>query len=105
VHERPADPWSLAAMADAAAMSRSAFADRFRSLAGEPPGAYVTRVRLDRARRLLQSTDATVADVADRVGYGSSEALSRAFKARYGVAPSAVRPRPESNDAHAVADT
>jgi AraC-like DNA-binding protein len=91
VNERPADPWRLKTLSDAAAMSRSAFAERFRALVGEPPGAYVTRVRLDRARRLLQSTDATVADIAARVGYGSEESLSRAFKSRFGEAPSVMR--------------
>jgi len=88
--------WTLVELADAAAMSRSAFAERFRSLVGEPPGGYVTRVRLDRARRLLRSTNATVADVAARVGYGSEESLSRAFKVRFGVAPSHVRRLPGS---------
>ena len=91
VQNRPAERWTLPSLADAAAMSRSAFAERFRAVVGEPPGAYVTRVRLDRARHLLRATDATVADVAARVGYGSEESLSRAFKVRFGVAPSVMR--------------
>ena len=91
VQNRPAERWTLPSLADAAAMSRSAFAERFRAVVGEPPGAYVTRVRLDRARHLLRATDATVADVAAGVGYGSEESLSRAFKARFGVAPSVMR--------------
>lgn len=91
VNARPAAGWTLVTLAAAASMSRSAFAERFRSLMGEPPGAYVARVRLDRARRLLVSTDATLADIAARVGYGSEQSLSRAFKTRFGVAPSVLR--------------
>jgi AraC-like DNA-binding protein len=54
---------------------------------------YLTELRLTRAARLLRSTDATVADVARSVGYGSEETLSRAFKAWFGEAPSILRAR------------
>jgi AraC-like DNA-binding protein len=91
IHEDPAAHWTLASLADEAAMSRSAFAARFHALVGEPPGTYLSRTRLDLAERLLRTSDATVADVARRVGYASEEALSRAFKARKGHSPSAVR--------------
>jgi AraC-like DNA-binding protein len=74
-------------------MSRSAFSDRFRVLVGEAPMRYLTKLRLARAARLLRSTDATLADVARSVGYGSEEALSRAFKVRVGEAPSVFRTR------------
>jgi transcriptional regulator GlxA family with amidase domain len=77
-------------------MSRSAFSERFRSLVGEPPIRYLTELRLTRAARLLRTSDATVADVARTVGYGSEEALSRAFKSRYGEAPSVFRSRARS---------
>jgi AraC-like DNA-binding protein len=72
-------------------MSRSAFSDRFRMLVGQAPMRYVTELRLSRAARMLRSTDATIADVARSVGYGSEDALSRAFKARFGEAPSVFR--------------
>jgi AraC-like DNA-binding protein len=93
VQERPEAAWTLASLAAVATMSRSAFADRFRSVMGEPPVAYVRRLRLQRAERLLRTSDATLADIASRVGYAAPESLSRAFKARYGVAPSAIRRR------------
>jgi AraC-like DNA-binding protein len=99
VHEDPARSWSVRALAEEAVMSRSAFSDRFRTLVGQAPMRYVTELRLTRAARLLRSTDATVADVARSVGYGSEEAMSRAFKGRFEVAPSVFRalqhgPRP-----------
>jgi transcriptional regulator GlxA family with amidase domain len=93
LHDEPARPWSVRALADEAVMSRSAFADRFRDLVGQAPMRYLTELRLARAARLLRSTDATVAEVSRSVGYGSEEALSRAFKARYGEAPSVFRDR------------
>ena len=54
-------------------MSRSAFSDRFRDGVGRGPIRYLTDLRLMRAAGLLRSTDATVADVARSVGYGSEE--------------------------------
>jgi hypothetical protein len=64
---------------------------RFRVLVGEPPLRYLTRLRLQRAARLFRTTDSSVAEIARRVGYDSDEALSRAFKNRFGVSPSATR--------------
>jgi transcriptional regulator GlxA family with amidase domain len=93
MHEDPAQLWSVRALADVAVMSRSAFSDRFRALVGEAPMRYLTELRLTRAARLLRTTDATLTDVARSVGYGSEDALSRAFKARFGEAPSVFRAR------------
>jgi AraC family transcriptional regulator, alkane utilization regulator len=94
LHQHPEEPWTVRSLADVAVMSRSAFSDRFRTLVGRAPIRYLSELRLTRAARLLRSTDATVSDVARSVGYGSEEALSRAFKARFGEAPSAFRARP-----------
>jgi AraC-like DNA-binding protein len=91
VREDPARTWSVRELADLATMSRSAFADRFRMLVGQAPMQYVTELRLSRAARMLRLTDATIAEVARSVGYGSEDALSRAFKARFGQAPSTYR--------------
>ena len=94
LHEHPEQPWTVNSLAEVAVMSRSAFSERFRARVGRAPIRYLTELRLTRAARLLHSTDATVADVARSVGYGSEETLSRAFKARFGEAPSAFRARP-----------
>ena len=90
-HEDLAASWTLEDLAEAAAMSRSAFSDRFRSMVGESPMRYLAGLRLDRSARMLRSTDATVVEIARRVGYGSQEALSRAFKTRFGTSPSVFR--------------
>jgi AraC family transcriptional regulator, alkane utilization regulator len=97
IHDAPEEVWTVERMAKTSVMSRSAFADRFRSLVGVAPMTYVTELRLARAARLLRSTDMTVAEIAGRVGYGSEAALARAFRSRFDVAPAAFRRRTESN--------
>jgi AraC family transcriptional activator of mtrCDE len=91
IREHPDRGWTVGTLADVAAMSRSAFAERFRRLVGLSPMRYLTQVRLGRAAELLRTTDATVADVARRVGYASEEAFSRAFRARFGASPGTFR--------------
>lgn len=88
MHTRPEHPWTVASLARAVACSRSAFAARFTALAGEPPMEYLTRWRMQMAARLLaQPADWRVSEVAERVGYGSEAAFSKAFKRMVGRAP------------------
>jgi AraC-like DNA-binding protein len=72
-------------------MSRSAFAARFTELVGEPVMQYVTRWRMRVAVNALRDEGATVAQLADRLGYRSEAAFARAFKRVVGVAPGSVR--------------
>jgi AraC-like DNA-binding protein len=91
IHAEPEREWTLEQLAATAGMSRTAFAVRFRNLAGLPPMAYVTRWRLQRARReLLDSTD-IVAAVAARFGFDSEASFSRAFRRLYGLPPATYR--------------
>jgi len=94
VHRDPAGPWSVATLARAAAMSRSAFAARFTQLVGEPVMRYVTRWRMHVALDWLQQDDASVAALAARLGYDSEAAFSRAFKRTVGMSPGAARRSP-----------
>jgi AraC-like DNA-binding protein len=91
IHRAPERSWSVAALAREVAMSRSPFAARFTALVGEPPLAYLTRWRMHRAARLLQSDHLTVSEIAELVGYESAAAFSKAFKRRFGVPPGAHR--------------
>jgi AraC-like DNA-binding protein len=91
IHREPARPWTVASLADELAMSRSAFAARFTELVGEPVMAYVTRWRMQMAVGALREEGATVAELADRLGYRSEAAFSRAFKRVIGAAPGVVR--------------
>ena len=91
IHREPERTWTVAGLAATVAMSRSAFSARFAELVGEGPMAYVTRWRMHVATDLLREEGLTVAAVAERLGYGSEAAFSRAFKRKVGVAPGAVR--------------
>ncbi|WP_028798148.1 AraC family transcriptional regulator [Streptomyces purpureus] len=87
LHDDPAHPWTVAALAAKAGVSRAGLARRFTELVGEPPMAYLTGSRLALAADLLRQTDATVESVARQVGYSSSFALSAAFKRERGISP------------------
>ncbi|WP_432118049.1 AraC family transcriptional regulator [Streptomyces sp. bgisy032] len=91
LQDDPAHPWTVAALAAKAGVSRAALARRFTGLVGEPPMTYLTGWRLALAADRLRSSDDTLDAVARRVGYGSGFALSTAFKRRYGVSPAQYR--------------
>lgn len=93
VHADITRPWTVAQMAHEAGMSRSSFAAAFSSAVGEPPLDYVTNWRIYRAKVLLSSSDASLTEIATRVGYDSDTALSRAFRRKVGVPPGAFRRR------------
>ena len=91
IHRDPARAWTVASLADELAMSRSAFAARFTELVGEPAMQYVARWRMHLALSALNEEGATVAELADRLGYRSEAAFSRAFKRVIGIPPGAVK--------------
>ncbi|MBL6078652.1 AraC family transcriptional regulator [Belnapia sp. T18] len=79
--------WSVAGLARAVGMSRSAFVERFSALLGMPPMRYLAAWRLHRAGQQLREGGRTVGQVTHAVGYASEEAFSRAFKRQYGLSP------------------
>jgi AraC-like DNA-binding protein len=87
LHNNPAHPWTVAALAAETGVSRAALARRFTELVGEPPMAYLTSWRLALAADLLREPGATIGAVARQVGYGSPFALSTAFKRVRGISP------------------
>jgi AraC-like DNA-binding protein len=91
IHDHPEHAWSVGELARLCAMSRSAFAARFRALTGDSPIRYVTRWRLARAARELRTTDAALGQLAQAAGYDSVFSFSRAFKRAFGVAPRTYR--------------
>ena len=93
IHHKPEAAWSLEGLASEVAMSRSAFAARFATLVGEPPAQYLAHWRMRRAADLLQHSRLGMGDIAQRVGYESEVAFSKAFKRIIGVAPGAYRRR------------
>ena len=91
LHAAPAAPWTVGSLASRAAMSRSAFAARFRELLGQPVMGYLTELRMQLAVDLLHRSDRTVAEVATAVGYESDASFSRVFKRHLGTSPRQVR--------------
>lgn len=91
LHQAPAHDWSLEELAKACGLSRSVLAERFAELVGVPPIQYLAQWRIQLAASLLRSGKSSLAEIAQRVGYGSEAALSRAFKRQVGVAPALYR--------------
>jgi AraC-like DNA-binding protein len=86
LHAAPQDDWTLTRMAVVAGMSRSAFAETFKSVTGTTPSAYLTNWRLTLASSLLR-TGQPQKLVAAELGFSTASSLSRAFKQRFGAAP------------------
>jgi AraC-like DNA-binding protein len=74
-----------------AGVSRSALAERFTHLIGEPPMQYLTRLRLALGARTLKEGSEPVLHVAQQVGYESEAAFNRAFKREFGMPPATWR--------------
>jgi transcriptional regulator GlxA family with amidase domain len=93
VHAEPGSDHRLAVLAERAGMSERHLQRCFRTELGTTPAAFVTRVRVDAARRLLEQERATVEATARRCGFGTAETMRRAFQAQLGVPPDTYRDR------------
>lgn len=91
LHEDPVREWTVEDLAREAGTSRSVLSDRFNRLLEQSPMQYLTEWRMQLAADLLRSTTLKIADIADRVGYGSDAAFSRAFHRHVGVWPAEFR--------------
>jgi AraC-like DNA-binding protein len=90
LHADPARDWTVDELAREASTSRSVLADRFNRLLEQSPIQYLTEWRMQIAAGLLRS-GLKIADIAERVGYGSDAAFSRAFHRQVGVWPADFR--------------
>ena len=91
LHKDPDVAWTLDKMAEEIGMSRAAFAKRFKELVGQPMFEYLTKLRVQRARQLLQDTKLPIIEVASRVGYESDLAFTKTFKKHVGSTPTRYR--------------
>jgi AraC-like DNA-binding protein len=87
MHEAPARAWTVAELAREAALSRSAFFERFNRTVGAAPMAYLLTWRMALAQDLLRRGAGSVAQVAERVGYSSASTFSVAFTRHVGMPP------------------
>jgi len=88
MHGQVARSWTVPQLARTAALSRSAFFERFTRTVGVPPMEYLLGWRMAVAKDLLRRHDVGVAEVARRVGYGSASTFSTAFSRHVGQPPS-----------------
>lgn len=87
------EPLTLQELADVAAVSKFHFARLFRSQTGVTPYAYLSRLRLENARRLLATTDEQISQIATRCGFRSASAFTARFAREFGEPPTATRRR------------
>lgn len=104
IHGQPEKHWTLDVLADSVAMSRAAFAKRFKLLVGQSMLQYLTSVRMRRACELLRHSTQSMFEIAEQVGYASDLAFSKVFKAQFDVTPSAWRKRYKESMATESAD-
>ena len=87
----PQRRWTLQALADAAGLGRTVFAERFRKVFGKPPLQTLTEMRLEQAEYMLRSTRAPLIEIAFTIGYNSEAAFVRAFHRQFGMPPGRFR--------------
>lgn len=88
--EAPEQPWSLEAMAELSHMSRATFCKRFAQVAGTPPALFLAQIRMKLAAQMI-GKGLSLSRTAEKVGYQSDAAFSRAFKKVTGQLPGALR--------------
>ena len=91
LHQQPGRDWSVAELATLCNTSRSVFAERFQTTLGTPPLRYATELRMRLASQWLTLERLPIEEVAQRLGYTSQAAFSRAFKRITGASPGASR--------------
>lgn len=90
-HDNYAADWTVEKLARESSMSRSLFADRFKQYLDLSPMQYVTNWRMENARQVLIASDLPLDSIAEKVGYESAAAFSKAFKRTFNRAPGEYR--------------
>ncbi|QWP78423.1 transcriptional regulator FtrA [Lysobacter sp. K5869] len=93
MRRRLAEPWSVAELARLAAMSERSFLRRFKQATGASPADWLIQARVERARELLETTDAPLERIAGDAGFGSAITLRHHFRRKLGIAPRDYRER------------
>lgn len=93
IHANMGEPFSLDLIASTAALSKYHFLRAFREILGETPLSYLQRIRVEKAKGLLSTTNLSVTEIANAVGYVSLPSFSSLFRAHTRLSPSAFRKR------------
>jgi AraC-like DNA-binding protein len=91
LHAEPLRDWSVDELARRSNSSRTVLGERFKALLGQSPMRYLVEWRMQLAADLLRTTSIKLADIAERTGYGSEAAFSRAFSRHVGMSPAQWR--------------
>jgi AraC-like DNA-binding protein len=91
LHQQAGHDWTVDELATRVGLSRSALAQRFTDLVGQPPMQYLTRWRITVAAQRLRTERASLSRIAGDLGYDSEAAFNRAFKRELGATPAAWR--------------
>jgi len=91
IHMHPGYNWTVKDLAQKVSISPSRFAARFTATQGESPMVYVAKWRMFLASKMLETSELSIDQVANNVGYDSLAAFSRAFKRHVGIPPAAWR--------------
>ncbi len=106
LHRRVAKQWTVDDLGREVGLSRSALAERFTRLIGEPPMRYLARWRIQLAAHQMRNNDTPLVRIAEEVGYESEAAFNRAFKRHFGIPPAAWRKEastPRKTNSHSPA--
>lgn len=91
IHREPERRWTLQELSRIAGLSRSSFAEKFKSLMGMPAMEYVTNWRMSLALVALKDSQKTIVEIGEEIGYQSEASFSTAFKRQFGKPPSFFR--------------
>ncbi|MDX8275989.1 AraC family transcriptional regulator [Acinetobacter pittii] len=91
IHSQPEVAWTVESLAEQCCMSRSKFANLFNSIIGEPPLTYLQHYRFRLASQYLRTSNFSIQQISNKVGYSSETAFSQAFKRIFDLSPKQYR--------------
>ncbi len=91
IHSQPEASWTVESLAEQCCMSRSKFANLFNSIIGEPPLTYLQHYRFRLASQYLRTSNLSIQQISNKVGYSSETAFSQAFKRVFDLSPKQYR--------------
>ena len=104
IHENPERPWTLSDLGQRVGLGRSVFSARFTKLVGQSMHRYVIERRMAEAAFLLETSDESIAQIANRVGYETAAAFSKLFHRRNGQSPGRYRAAHRADGGRAQSD-
>ncbi|BFM15592.1 AraC family transcriptional regulator [Maricurvus nonylphenolicus] len=91
IHKETDPKWTVESLAEASAMGRTAFTQKFVNMVGETPKSYLTNTRLMKAKAKLQNTNESMISIAQGAGYASEAAFGKAIKKHFNTTPGKLR--------------